>query len=82
MNMKIRVMGTMDECKQAQDFYRKLGSQSNVKYCTVKRTVSNRGGVGLYRVYVDIAYNDGSNLYGDCNAEAVNTMLACLDGSV
>ena len=22
----------MDECKQAQDFYRKLGSQSKVKY--------------------------------------------------
>lgn len=80
--MKIRVMGTMDECKQAQDFYRKLGSQSNVKYCTVSTPYQNRGGVGLYRVYVDIAYNDGSNLYGDCNAEAVNTTLARLDGSV
>ncbi len=56
--MKIRVMGTADECKQAQDFYRRIGRQSNIRACSVSEPYPNRGSSGLYRVYVDIEYND------------------------
>lgn len=63
--MKLRVMGTADECKQAQDFYRRLGRQDNVRYCTVSELYANRGSVGYYRVYIEIEYKDGSNLYAD-----------------
>ena len=63
--MKIRIMGTMDECKQARAFYGRLALNSDVKYCTISEPYSNRGSVGYYRVYIDIDYKDGSNIFSD-----------------
>ena len=65
--MKLRVMGTLDECRQAQDFYKRLRLQSNVRYVSVSEPYPNRGSVGLYRVYIEIEYKDGSNLYAEPN---------------
>ena len=32
--MKIRIMGTSEECVAAQAFYRELGNEPGVKFCT------------------------------------------------
>lgn len=58
--MKIRIWGTSEECAAAQDFYRALGRQPDVKFCTVSQLYSNRGAVNQYRVYVEIEYRDGA----------------------
>lgn len=41
--MKIRVMGTADECRLAQIYYRELEKQDNVKYVSVSELYPNRG---------------------------------------
>ena len=58
--MKIRVTGTSEEWAAAQAFYRELGKDPDVKYCTVSKPYPNRGDVNQYRVYVDIEYKDGA----------------------
>ena len=67
--MKLRVMGTAEECKQAQYFYTRLGHQSNVRFCTVSGLYPNRGSIGYYRVYFELEYKDGSNIYSEEYAE-------------
>ncbi len=54
--MKIRVMGTADECKLAQAYYEALERQDNVKYVSVSKMYPNRGSNTLFRVYVEICY--------------------------
>ena len=55
--MKLRIMGTKDECKQAQRFFDKLGNSNiEVKYVSVSGLYSNRGSNQLFRVYIDIEY--------------------------
>ncbi len=54
--MKIRVMGTQEECKQAQEYYRQFATNEMVGYCSVSDLYPNRGSVNQYRVYIDIAY--------------------------
>lgn len=71
--MKLRVMGTADECKQAQEFYRRLSRQSNVRFCTVSELYANRGSIGYYRAYIEIEYKDGSNLYSEVTLHAANS---------
>jgi len=61
--MQIRVMGTSEECAQAQEFYRMLGRDPDVKYCTVSELYPNRRSVNQYRVYVNIDYKDGAKPY-------------------
>lgn len=54
--MKIRVMGTADECRLAQAYYRALEVHDNVKYVSVSELYPNRGSNTLYRVYIEICY--------------------------
>ena len=68
--MKIRVMGTMAECRQAQEFYRRLGLQDEVSYCSISEPYPNRGSVGLYRVYVDIQYMTDIDIFGSSSTDS------------
>ena len=52
--MKIRIMGTREECEQAQRFYKHLSNAENVLYGSVSALYANRGSNNLYRVYVEI----------------------------
>ena len=54
--MKLRVMGTEDECKLAQKYYGALEQQDNVKYVEVSRLYPNRGSNTLFRVYIEVVY--------------------------
>lgn len=54
--MKLRVMGTQEECALAKEYYRALERQENVKYVEVSRIYSNRGSNTLFRVYIEIVY--------------------------
>lgn len=54
--MKIRVMGTKEECEQAQRYYLSLGNTDGVKSVSVSTLYSNRGSVNIYRVYIDVEY--------------------------
>lgn len=56
--MKIRVMGTSAECAAAQEYYREIGQDPDVKYCSVSKPYPNRGDVNQYRVYINIDYKD------------------------
>ena len=55
--MKIRIFGTEAECNLAQDYYKKLESRPEIRYVSVSRLYPNRGSDKLYRVYIDIEYN-------------------------
>lgn len=68
--MKIRIMGTKEECRQAQEFYRRLGQQDEVSYCSVSEPYPNRGSVGLYRVYVDIQYKTDVDIFGSSSTDS------------
>lgn len=54
--MKIRVMGTKEECEQAQRYYLSLGNTDGVKSVSVSTLYSNRGSVNIYRVYIEVEY--------------------------
>ena len=55
--MKIRIMGTLDECYVATAYYRNLEKDPNVKCVQVSNPYTNRGGSTVYRVYVEIEYH-------------------------
>lgn len=54
--MKLRVMGTKDECVLAQKYYQALEEQDNVKSVEVSGLYPNRGSNTIFRVYIEIAY--------------------------
>lgn len=56
--MKIRIMGTKDECELARKYYRELEKDTNVKSVVVSDLYANRGSSTVFRVYVDIEYRD------------------------
>ena len=58
--MKIRIMGTSEECELAQGFYRELSKDPAVKSSSVSNLYPNRGSTNQYRVYVEIEYKDGA----------------------
>ena len=55
--MKIRIMGTLDECHVATAYYRNLEKDPNVKCVQVSNPYANRGSSTVYRVYVEIEYH-------------------------
>ena len=64
--MKIRVMGTREECEQAQRFYERLGRGDNVLYSTVSGLYPNRGSNNQFRVYVEtVCKSEKIDVYGD-----------------
>ena len=54
--MKLRITGTKDECLLAQEYYRALEHQDNVKYVEVTKLYPNRGSNKLFRVYIEVMY--------------------------
>lgn len=58
--MKLRVIGTAEECRLAQAYYRALEEQNNVKYVSVSDLYQNRGSRTLYRVYIEVCYKSES----------------------
>ena len=64
--MKIRVMGTREECEQAQCFYRQLAKGENIVSSSVSGLYPNRGSTNQYRVYVEIVCkSEKVDIYGD-----------------
>lgn len=58
--MKIRIMGTKDECELARKYYRELEKDANVKKVVVSDPYANRGSSTEFRVYVDIEYRESA----------------------
>jgi len=57
--VKIRIMGTSDECALAQDLFRKLEQDTqNVKSVQISSPYPNRGSNTVFRVYIDIDYRE------------------------
>ena len=54
--MKIRVMGTENECRVARTYYENLEREPNVKFVQVSKLYPNRGSNTLVRVYVEVEY--------------------------
>lgn len=52
--MKIRIMGTQNECLQAKKYYEELAQSGAVSYCSVSGLYANRGSTNVYRIYIDI----------------------------
>ena len=50
--MKIRIMGTREECEVAKKYYRGLECTPEVKSVTVSDLYANRGSSTVFRVYV------------------------------
>ena len=63
--MKIRIMGTKEECMYSQEFFRRLGMSGNVKCCSVSGLYANRGSVEYYRVYIEIESKTDSDIFVD-----------------
>lgn len=56
--MKIRIMGTKEECLAGMAYYRELEKDSNVKYVQVSDLYPNRGSSTLFRLYVEVVYHE------------------------
>lgn len=54
--MKIRVMGTKNECLAAMGYYRELEKDSNVKCVQISMLYPNRGSNTVFRLYVEVEY--------------------------
>lgn len=82
--MKIRVMGTREECEQAQHFYTQLSKGDNVISSSVSGLYPNRGSTNQYRVYVEIlCKSEKMNIYCESLPEVQkmdneNTCGSCL----
>lgn len=64
--MKIRVMGTREECEQARRFYSHLADGENTEFASVSGLYPNRGSTNQYRVYIEIVCkSEKSDIYGD-----------------
>lgn len=59
--MKIRVMGTENECCVARAYYEALEREPNVKFVQVSKLYPNRGSNTLFRLYVEVEYKDEPN---------------------
>ncbi len=56
--MKIRVMGTANECEVAKTYYLAIGKQENVKSVSVSKPYANRNSVNIYRLYIEVECSD------------------------
>lgn len=54
--MQIRLMGTQEECRAAQRFYKQLESEGFVKSLQISNLYANRGSNTIFRVYINIEY--------------------------
>ncbi|MDE7107176.1 MAG: hypothetical protein K2O39_02515 [Clostridiales bacterium] len=71
--MKIRVMGTREECEQAQRFYTQLSKGDNVLSSSVSELYPNRGSTNQFRVYIEIVCkSEKMDIYCDSLPVVVN----------
>lgn len=71
--MKLRVMGTREECEQAQRFYTSLSKGENIVYSSVSGLYANRGSTNQFRVYIEIVCkSEKMDLYGESLPEVCN----------
>lgn len=57
--MKIRIIGTKDECALAVQYYSELEKDTqNVKSVQISAPYPNRGSNTVFRVYIDIDYRE------------------------
>lgn len=54
--MKIRVIGTAEECTAAREYYSGLEKQENVQSVSISRLYSCRDSRSQYRLYVEVNY--------------------------
>lgn len=54
--MKIRIIGTSEECAAAREYYSGLEKQENVQSVSISRLFPCRDSNALYRLYVEINY--------------------------
>ena len=54
--MKIRIIGTSEECESARKYYEVQAKRPNVKSVNVSRMYPCRDSHSLFRLYVDIDY--------------------------
>ena len=53
--MKIRIMGTREECEQARLYYSQFLNNKAVSSCSVSRLYSNRNSTNQYRIYIEVS---------------------------
>ena len=56
--MKIRIIGTAEECAVAREYYSRLEKQENIQSVSISRLYSCRASGKLYRLYVEIMYSN------------------------
>ncbi len=56
--MKIRIMGTPEELKSAETYYKALRKQDYVNYVEISKPYPNRNGSQLSRLYVEVICKD------------------------
>ncbi len=54
--MKIRIIGTAEECTAAREYYSGLEKQVNVQSVSISRLYSCRDSSSQYRLYVEVNY--------------------------
>ena len=52
--MKIRIMGTQEECEQARHYYSQFLNSDMVNHCSISKLYPNRNSYNQYRLYVDV----------------------------
>ena len=77
--MKIRIMGTQEECEQARRYYSQFLNSDIVSHCSISRLYPNRNSVNQYRMYIDISSNfDFMNTSSANSAKAYNAAAKAL----
>jgi len=59
--MKVRIWGSAEECKEAQELFLRLKDNPKINSVEVSRLYPNRPPSSAYRVYIDIQYNQTVN---------------------
>ena len=75
--MKIRIMGTQEECEQARRYYSQFLNSDMVNHCSISKLYPNRNSVNQYRIYVDV---DSKYDFMNTGITAVFKALAKLGG--
>ncbi len=63
--MKIRVIGTKEECEVAKRYYNGLREHSQTKSVSVSKFYPCRGSAELFRVYIEVEYYDEPGAGGE-----------------
>lgn len=56
LTMKIRIMGTVEECNLAIRYYTALRADPIINYVEISGLYQNRGNSTLHRIYIEISY--------------------------